>query len=88
MDPLNSNTRRALTTLLLQQQKLAAASSIIEGDPQGDSDDTLRLKAIATVESSSTSFSTAQKAVMLAPWKTENWCTLAYMRSCNQGNTS
>ncbi|GJJ06168.1 hypothetical protein Clacol_000357 [Clathrus columnatus] len=89
MDPLNNDAQKTLATLLLQQKKAAAAASIIKDGAQDDLDSTLSLKAIATVASTAeTPLSTAQKAIMLAPWKVENWCTLAYIRASHkQDNT-
>lgn len=89
INPLNHNAQSTLTKLLLQQKKFTAASSIIKGEAQKDLDRSLRLKAIATVGSKTeSSLSIAQKAVILSPWKAENWCSLAYIRSHNQENAS
>ena len=84
---MDDKPRETLTSLLLQQGHSAAASAIIKGNrnaPREVLDESLRLSAIAIcVKDDGVATQQAQRAVLLAPWKSENWQALAYVRCQN-----
>ncbi|KIJ39435.1 hypothetical protein M422DRAFT_32689 [Sphaerobolus stellatus SS14] len=86
-EPVDDTSRKALTSLLLQQGHAGAAGAIIEGNrnaPRETLDVSLRLSAIATCERNpDIATQQAQKSVLLAPWKSDNWKALVYVRCTN-----